>query len=140
MRSRKGFTLIELVVVVTILGVLAAIGLENWISMQARAKEASVKSNAHTVQLTVEDFAVQNEGVYATDRTTPALSSGQKLVDLFPTNMTNPFDPAGNVVVDGAPGADGEIGYDTAGKVGFGYTIGGKGEGGQVVITLTNGS
>jgi hypothetical protein len=36
-------------------------------NMQARAKEAAVKSNCHTVQLAAEDFAVQNDGVYAAD-------------------------------------------------------------------------
>ena len=91
------------------------------------------------MQLSAEDFAVQNDGVYATDKATPALANGKTLNDLFHTNMKNPFGGA-NVVVDAGAGTDGEVGYDTTGKVGVGYTIDGKGKGNTVVITLTNGS
>jgi len=63
--KNKGFTLIELMVVVVIIGILAAIAIPNFISMQKRAKEASVKSNMHTLQLAAEDFSTLTEGIYA---------------------------------------------------------------------------
>lgn len=63
--KNKGFTLIELMVVVVIIGILAAIAIPNFISMQKRAKEASVKNNMHTLQLAAEDFSTLTEGVYA---------------------------------------------------------------------------
>ena len=91
----KGFTLIELMIVVVIIGILAAIAIPNFINMQSRAKEASAKSNAHTVQLAAEDFSVQNDGVYAADVGADALPNGDVMTDLLPNAanglLMNPF-------------------------------------------------
>ncbi len=62
--GKKGFTLIELMVVIVIIGILVAIALPNFIAAQDRAKIASVKANMHTMQTCAETYAVDNAGVY----------------------------------------------------------------------------
>ena len=62
--TQQGFTLIELMIVIAIVGILAAIALPNYIKVKEKAKEAEVKANLHNVQLSVERFAVDTGGTY----------------------------------------------------------------------------
>lgn len=43
--SKKGFSLIELMIVVTIIGILAAIAVPNYQRFQAKARQSEAKSN-----------------------------------------------------------------------------------------------
>ena len=144
MSRRAGFTLIELMFVVVILGILTAIALPAFYKMRERAKEAMVKSSAHNVQLAAEDFATQNTGTYAVDDTS-ALPNGDTLLDLVPTlvpaGIFNPFDKtdATPIVWDGPADAEGRIGYDTSSDPGVRYVIDCWGAEGVVILTLSNG-
>ena len=135
LRNSKGFTLIELMIVVVIIGILAAIAIPNFISMQNRAKEGSVKANMHTFQLAMEDYAVTTDGIYATAAEAAAVQA------LFPGGAfpTNPFSGAAVVVtwaID--PAIAGDMGANPA--TAAGYTIKGFGKSALLSLLLTNGS
>ena len=59
-----GFTLIELVVALVIIGLIAAIALPNYVRVKEKAREAESKAGLHNIQLSLESFAVDNAGCY----------------------------------------------------------------------------
>jgi prepilin-type N-terminal cleavage/methylation domain-containing protein len=59
-KNKKGFTLIELMVVVAIIGILALLGLRLYSTQQEKAKEALAKANAGTVQVAIQTELVDN--------------------------------------------------------------------------------
>jgi len=134
-KNQKGFTLIELMVVVVIIGILAAIAMPNFVSMIDRAKESDLEENMHAFQLAIEDFAVRNTGQYPVGADAAAVQAN------LPSGTwpKNPFTGVANQAPTwGAnPAASGVMGANPVSTIG--YTIRGFGKSGLLPLVLSNG-
>ena len=87
-KSKKGFTLIELMVVVMIIGVLVLLGLRAYSSQKERAMNAIVKANAGTMQTMLVGYMGDRDISVNADI---ELRLGDDAL-LMIENMVNPYD------------------------------------------------
>lgn len=78
MKDRKGFTLVELLIVVTIIGIIAAISIPAYLGQQTRAARTEAYKNLEALRLMEEQFFAENAS-YTTDITNdlPGFQTGQ---------------------------------------------------------------
>lgn len=62
--NRKGFTLVEIMIVVAIIALLAAIAIPNLLSARMTANTAAAKANVRALSTAAETYATANSGVY----------------------------------------------------------------------------
>ncbi len=84
-RVRRAFTLIEILIVVVILGILAAIVIPQFTDASMEAQEASVHSMLQTIRSQVELYNVQNPTTPFDGTTWTPLVAGDYLQD-YPRN------------------------------------------------------
>ena len=77
LRHKNGFTLIELMIVIAIISILAAILIPNFLHARAEAVTAACEGNQKQLATAEEEYSVDNGGAYASLSvlTTPYLST-----------------------------------------------------------------
>ena len=104
-RNANGFTLIELMIVIAIIAILAAILIPNFLHARAEAVTAACEGNQKQLATAEEEYSVDNGGAYASLSvlTTPYLS----------TTITDPV-KKGNAYTVTIPGTGSNGSYQIA--------------------------
>ena len=99
MKSKRGFTLIEMMIVVAIIALLATIAIPNYISFQLRAKTSEAKSNLGAIRTCEEAYRAENDVYYACGNNPTSIPVGIKAAwTSTAAGWTDiGFEPKGNV-------------------------------------------
>ena len=88
----RGFTLVEILIVVIILGILAAIVIPQFTNASNNARSSSVQSTLQTIRSQIELFKLQHSD---TPPTATAITNWQLFLTTSTTTETNVTNPAG---------------------------------------------
>lgn len=96
--TKKGFTLVELMLVVTIIAILAAIAVPNFSRLIRQAQEARTKANLASLRAAITLFYSDTETTFPTDH---LQSLVPKYLRDIPLKYTPRYHPEGNTVSAG---------------------------------------
>ena len=125
LRKQEGFTLIELMIVVAIIGILAAIAIPNFLTYQLKSRQSEAKTNLQAIK--TSEIAFQAErgcyvGVLPEGVAVPA--GGTKTVFFTWGTGVTPTIPAPAWCVGAFGGSFNDIGFKATGNVNYRYGIG----------------
>jgi general secretion pathway protein G len=133
-KSREAFTLIELLLVLVILAVLAAVVVPKFTGRQKDAKISAAKADISNLETSLETYEVDNGEYPSTQQTLQALVEAPAGVKNWkgPYVKKLPNDPWGNPYVYTSPGTHTTGGYDIQS-----YGPDGRDGGGDDIVSWT---
>ena len=102
--AKKGFTLIELMIVVAIIGILAAIAIPRFAQMLEKSREGATKGNLGSLKSAASIYYGDVQGVWPTTLNSQSVYSFSKYLDnIYPVKVTGAFvagvsSPSGTLV------------------------------------------
>jgi prepilin-type N-terminal cleavage/methylation domain-containing protein len=137
LNTKKGFTLIELMIVVAIIGILAAIAIPQFANLVAKSQEGRTKANLGTIRSALSIYYGDLEGWYPMDSLASLTTNGRYLQAIPNADLPKTTNSAGHASVNGV--LAGSALAETAGD-GWYYNNAGAGGStwGQVLVSCTH--
>lgn len=124
---KKGFTLIEFMVAMSLVAILSGIAMSNFMGTQKRGRDVRRQSDLNQYRVALENYASVNNGTYPTTSGITNLNTSlTSYMTGFPTDpqgnsYTYFVDPTGTIWTLGACGEVNKVGYQicSIGKAGY---------------------
>ena len=103
MHNNKAFTLVEILIVVIILGILAAIVIPQFTEASNEARDSAVRSDLQTIRSQIELYKIQHFDAYPGDTDANDPNINVTVSSAFQTDLTGQTNEAGGTGTDFGP-------------------------------------
>jgi type II secretion system protein G len=111
-RNESGFTLVELMVVVAIMGILAAVAIPKYVSMTNKSKEGATKGSLAAIRSALSIYYGDNEQEFPTDNLACLTIMEKYMPSLPPAKIPPNHDDAYNIYTQVTPTDVGSWSYN----------------------------